>query len=140
MTKTKFILYGQPITKKNSMMRTNWGGVIQSKAYREYAKNCREQIDQNYCQYKQIKSNLILVATYYMRTKRLPDLLNLLQATCDIISDQKRKGVIIWQGIIKDDKQIIGFDNSRIAGKDKNNPRVEIELVKAGAQDEKENN
>lgn len=110
-------------------MRTNWGGVIQSKAYREYAKDCRWQINTRYKGKKGITDNVILIAKYYMKTKRYPDLLNLLQGTCDIISNQKAKGKVVWYGIIADDKQIIGFDDSRVVGKDKENPRVELKIV-----------
>jgi len=54
---------------------------------------------------------------YYMPTKARPDLLNLEQATADIL--QKA-------GVIENDKNIYSFDGSRIAGVDKANPRTEI--------------
>ena len=52
-----------------------------------------------------------------MPTKARPDLLNLEQATADIL--QKA-------GVIENDKNIYSFDGSRIAGVDKANPRTEI--------------
>jgi len=125
----EIILYGQPVTKKNSMIRTSWGGIIQSKAYREYAEDCRRQIDVIYEGQRSITDNVLLTVKYYIKTKRYPDLLNLLQATCDIISDQKKNGVVIWNGIIADDKQIIGYNHSRIMGIDKDNPRAEIKII-----------
>jgi len=48
-----------------------------------------------------------------------PDLMGLYQATADIL--QKA-------GIIKNDRDIVSFDGSRIAGIDSGNPRVEIEI------------
>jgi Holliday junction resolvase RusA-like endonuclease len=57
-----------------------------------------------------------------MPTKAFPDLANLLEATCDILEKAE---------VIDNDKNIISFDGSRIMGKDKDNPRVEIELIEA---------
>ena len=68
---------------------------------------------------KTIEGKLSMKALYYMPTKARPDLLNLLQATSDIIEKAK---------VIENDKNIYSFDNSRIMGKDKDNPRVEILL------------
>ena len=58
-----------------------------------------------------------LQALYYMPTKFRPDLTNLLQATCDILEKAR---------VIENDKNIVSFDGSRIAGVDKANPRTEI--------------
>ena len=58
-------------------------------------------------------------ALYYMPTKARPDLNNLLQATCDIL--QKAR-------VISNDKNIVSFDGSKIAGVDKANPRTEITI------------
>ena len=54
---------------------------------------------------------------YYMPDKRRPDLLNLEQATADILEKAR---------VIENDRNIVSFDGSRIAGIDKENPRVEI--------------
>lgn len=58
---------------------------------------------------------------YYMPTRHRVDLVNLLEATCDIL---------VAAGIIEDDnsKVIAGHDGSRVKY-DKNNPRVEITLT-----------
>ena len=56
---------------------------------------------------------------YYMPTKFEPDLLNLAEATCDILE---------LAGVIENDKNIYSFDGSRIMEKDKANPRAEIEI------------
>jgi len=52
-----------------------------------------------------------------------PDLMGLLQATCDIL--QKAE-------IIVNDQNVISLDGSRIVGVDINNPRVEIEISELG--------
>ena len=52
-----------------------------------------------------------------MPDKRRPDLLNLEQATADILEKAR---------VIENDKNIVSFDGSRIAGIDKENPRTEI--------------
>lgn len=124
-----FTLLGKPITKKNHPMvihNSNRVYVISSNAFKKYQKECRKQIDEIKGQV--ITSNVKLTARYYLPTKRRPDLINLLQATCDIISSQKKKGVIIWEGILADDKQIVGFGDSKIVGVDREEPRVEVKI------------
>jgi len=54
-----------------------------------------------------------------MPDKRIPDLLNLLQATADILEKAR---------VIDNDKDIVSFDGSRITGIDKLNPRTEITI------------
>jgi Holliday junction resolvase RusA-like endonuclease len=49
-----------------------------------------------------------------------PDLIGVLQATCDILEKA---------GVIFNDRDITTFDGSRIVGVDKQNPRVEIEII-----------
>ena len=64
------------------------------------------------------KKKVNLEAKYYLPNRRgYPDLINLLQATCNILEKAK---------IVENDRYIIGFDVSRIAGIDKVNPRNEI--------------
>lgn len=62
---------------------------------------------------------------YYMPTHRRVDLVNLLEATCDIL---------VHYGVIADDNSKIVFshDGSRVLY-DKERPRVEIEIVEAEA-------
>jgi Holliday junction resolvase RusA-like endonuclease len=52
-----------------------------------------------------------------------PDLIGLIQATQDILEKAK---------VITNDKYVTSLDGSRIAGYDKENPRVEIEIKEAG--------
>jgi len=119
---TNIILLGRPITKKNHQQMVVAGNgrkfLIQSKAYRLYEKDCLKQLMYLY-KGKTIEGKLSMKALYYMPTKARPDLLNLLQATSDIIEKAK---------VIENDKNIYSFDGSRIMGKDKDNPRVEILL------------
>lgn len=120
----KLILKGRPITKKNSQRIVSTGKyrpfLIQSKQYLEYEKSCLWQIKGQY-KGDMITGQVSLKALYWMPTKAFPDLANLLGATCDILEKAK---------VIENDKNIISFDGSRIMGKDKDNPRVEIVLVR----------
>ena len=116
----KLILTGRPITKKNSQIpiKTKSGKffIIQSKQYRAYEKECLGQILEQY-KGEAMTEKIRLEAKYYMLTEFRPDLLNLLAATSDILEKAK---------VIENDKNIVSFDGSRIMGKDKENPRVEI--------------
>jgi len=126
----KLILTGRPITKKNSQIpiKTKSGKffIIQSKQYREYEKNCLLQIKHQHLLQPTITEKVSLKALYYMPDRRLPDLLNLLQATADIIEKAK---------VIENDGDIISFDGSRIMEFDKENPRVEVYIDKFDKQD-----
>lgn len=126
MTKAiNLILKGRPITKKNSQRiartKNNRTFIIQSKQFLEYEKSCLWQLKGQY-RGDMITGQVSLKALYWMPTKAFPDLANLLEATCDILEKAK---------VIENDKNIISFDGSRIVGKDKDNPRVEIELIEA---------
>jgi len=119
---TNITLIGRPITKKNHQQIVVSGNgrrfVIQSKAYRQYEKDCLKQLMYLY-KGKTIEGQLSMKCLYYMPTKARPDLLNLEQATADILEKAK---------VIENDKNIYSFDGSRIAGVDKLNPRCEILL------------
>lgn len=116
------ILKGRPITKKNSqqivLAKNGRRFVIQSKQYLKYENDCLWQLK---IQYKDeiITDKLNLQAHYYMPTKRMPDLINLMQATCDILEKAR---------VIENDKNIVSFDGSRIIGVNKANPRCEIKI------------
>ena len=116
------ILKGRPTTKKNSqqivLAKNGRRFVIQSKQYLAYENDCLWQLK---IQYKGgvVTDKLNLQAHYYMPTKRMPDLINLMQATCDILEKAR---------VIENDKNIVSFDGSRIIGIDKNNPRCEIKI------------
>ena len=127
----KQIIYGNPITKKNSqriITLRRWNPhtrkyvhrsiILPSKQYEKYEKDALMMLfpPENPIN---IRSNVKCV--YYMETKRRVDLNNLLEATCDILTKA---------GVLEDDKSTIvaGHDGSRVFY-DRNNPRVEIEIT-----------
>ena len=119
-------LSGQPITKKNHMQIITCAGrprLIQSKKYREYEKDCLAQLGK----IETLKTPLHVQCLYWLETARKTDLTNLLAATHDIL--QKAE-------IIEDDVLIKSVDGSRIMGKDKMNPRVEITIEEYIADNE----
>ncbi len=115
------ILYGRPITKKNSSRIVKCGNyhrILPSKAYEKYEKECLLQITGKYKLKLDDKYNLKCL--YYMPTRHRVDLVNLLEATCDIL---------VAGHVIADDnsKIIVSHDGSRVLY-DKVNPRAEIFL------------
>lgn len=112
-------IYGRPITKKNSqrlVMMGNRPRILPSKAYVDYRKDCLRQISGNYRQ--KINRAINLRCLYFMPTRHRVDLVNLLEATCDILVDA---------GVLEDDNKniVASHDGSRVLY-DKHNPRVEI--------------
>lgn len=117
----KLTILGNPITKKNHQQIVKIGtrhSLIQSKQYRQYENDCLWQIP---------GSSKILISEpvnvkciYYMQTRRRVDLVNLLEATNDIL---------VKAGVLDDDNSriVVSHDGSRVMW-DKNNPRVEIEI------------
>lgn len=119
------VLYGDPRTKKNSqrlIMAGNRYVPITSKAYADYRADCLRQITGEWR--KGISTRINLACVYYMRTHRRVDLVNLLEATCDILVDAN---------VIADDNSgiVAGHDGSRVEY-DKDNPRVEITITEKG--------
>ena len=117
----RLILYGRPITKKNSSRIVKCGNyhrILPSKAYEKYEKECLLQITGKYKLKLDDKYNLKCL--YYMPTRHRVDLVNLLEATCDIL---------VAGHVIADDnsKIIVSHDGSRVLY-DKVNPRAEIFL------------
>lgn len=115
------ILYGRPITKKNSSRIVKCGNyhkLLSSKAYEKYEKECLLQITGKYKLKLDDKYNLKCL--YYMPTRHRVDLVNLLEVTCDIL---------VAGHVIADDnsKIIVSHDGSRVLY-DKVNPRAEIFL------------
>lgn len=112
-------LYGDPHTKKNSaqILRTRSGApfVAPSKAYGDYETDCLRQIKKPR---SPISARVNVRCVYYMKTARRVDLVNLLEATCDIL---------VKAGVLEDDhcRIVAGHDGSRVEY-DKQNPRVEI--------------
>lgn len=119
------VIDGQPVTKKNSMQIVTINGrprIIPSKTYRQYEKVFLPQVPAKAKQ--NIAMPITLKCSYYMPTRRRCDLCNLLEATQDLL---------VKAGVIEDDNAnvIYSVDGSRVYY-DKENPRVEIELIPKG--------
>lgn len=122
---------GDPITKKNSMRiyRSNHGfNVLPSKQFLDYQEKCIIQINKSIKLQCEEKVNVQCV--YYLKTKRIVDLVNLLQATSDIL---------VEGGVLKDDNSriICSYDGSTVK-LDQKNPRVEIEITKKQTNQQEE--
>lgn len=117
----KIIILGDPRTKKNSQRLVRRGLrmiPIVSEAYAQYRDDFIRQITGD--KRKLIDFPINLKCEYYMATRRKVDLVNLLEATCDILVDA--------HVLLDDNSQIIvSHDGSRVRH-DKMNPRVEIEI------------
>lgn len=125
MKELKLILYGNPITKKNSQRIVRCGNyhkILPSKQFLTYQNNCLKQITGKYKLGIDVACNLKCI--YYMQRRYKVDLVNLLEATCDIL---------VEAGVIADDnfKIVYSTDGSKVLH-DKNNPRVEIEIEEIG--------
>ena len=119
----KLTISGNPITKKNSQRIIRCGRftrIAPSKQYEAYLESARKQlrfIGSN------IETPVNIRCLYYMATRRKCDLVNLLEATCDILKDEAI-------AVIKDDHCgiVVAHDGSRVLY-DKDDPRVEIEIT-----------
>lgn len=114
-------LRGVPHTKKNSqrILRGTGGRryVAPSETYMEYERACLYQIRRPR---RAIAEPVNVRCLYYMPDHRRVDLVNLLEATDDIL---------VRAGVLADDRSTIvaGHDGSRVFC-DKTRPRVEIEI------------
>lgn len=119
-----FTILGRPITKKNSQQiavnrRTGKPFILQSGRYMTYEEAAGYFIPAH--KRKSIDYPVNVCCVYYMPDKRRVDLVNLLEATDDIL---------VKYGVLKDDncEIIVSHDGSHVRY-DKANPRVEIEIV-----------
>lgn len=122
----RFVLYGTPRTKKNSQQiltnkRTGRAFIAPSAAYKAYERDCLRQITGMHR--VGLSEPVNLKAVYYMPTKRRVDLVNLLEATNDIL---------VHAAVLTDDHSgvIVSHDGSRVRY-DKHNPRAEITITEA---------
>lgn len=112
-------LYGNPVTKKNSMrILTGRAGrpfVAPSKAFLDYEESCLWQIRSPPVP---LSARMNVRCVYYMMTRRRVDLANLIEATTDILVKAK---------VLEDDncRIVAAHDGSRV-DYDKANPRAEI--------------
>jgi len=119
----RIVVPGQPFTKKNSQRiivnrRTGKPLILPSKRYREYADAACLHLKAQY-RGPALEGPVTVCAVYYLASRsRWPDLVGLLQATGDILEEA---------GVITNDRNIVSWDGSRIAGVSPN-PRAEIEI------------
>nr|DAO07453.1 MAG TPA: Endodeoxyribonuclease RusA [Caudoviricetes sp.] len=122
---TVLVISGRPATKKNSSRIVRVGKFhkpLPSKAFVVYERKALDQL--KVYDALHYTGSLQLTVRYYLPDRKWwPDLIGLLQATSDIL--QKA-------GIYDDDKYIVSYDGSCIAGLDKENPRCEIEIKELG--------
>lgn len=128
------VLLGQPITKKNSAtLIKGQARILPSSQYRKYEINCREAISilKKRIEIPHFDMPVKMTCRYYLKNKaHYPDLIGLMQATADIISDEQKvingKKVVTCKWILSDDRLIKSWDGTMIAGIDEFNPRTEI--------------
>lgn len=114
----EIVIQGQPRTKKNgsriALTPDNKRVLLPSKAYEQYERVALVQL----ARVQAVHGPVSVLCRYYLQDRKSwPDLVGLLQAISDILQAA---------GVIDDDKYIVNYDGSMIAGFDKNNPRVEI--------------
>jgi len=113
----RLVIPGQPVTKKNSQVARCVGGkplVLQSKSYRAYEKAALKSLMEY--QGERFSGPVEVTVHYWLKDNRRPDLNNLMAATADILEKA---------GVIRNDRDIVSWDGSRIMGVS-HNPRVEI--------------
>ena len=123
MKPIKLTLAGRPVTKKNHSRiitnpKTGKPMVIQSKQYVQYEADALKQLHKPA---EPISTAVNAQYRYYMPNARKCDLVNLMQATNDIL---------VKGGVIEDDNYTIvaSHDGSGVLV-DKDSPRVEITLT-----------
>lgn len=115
----EIVILGQPRTKKNGSriaLINNKRVLLPSKAFKEYEKVALMQL----ARVQAVHGPIAARCCYYLQNRaHWPDLVGLLQATSDILQ---------VAGVIDDDKYIVNYDGSKIAGIDKDRPRAEITI------------
>lgn len=128
------IIFGQPATKKNSAtVVRNYAHILPSAAYRAYERHFREAL-MALGRLPHYTLPVRLTCRYYLKDRaHWPDLVGLMQATADIISDERRKiggrMVTTREWLLSDDRIVTSWDGTEIAGIDKARPRVEIVIT-----------
>lgn len=128
------IIPGQPATKKNSaMVVRNHAHILPSAAYRTYEKHCRETL-MAIGKLPHYTLPVQMTCRYYLKDRaHWPDLVGLMQATADILSDERKRiggrMVTVKEWLLSDDRIIKSWDGTEIAGIDKSRPRVEIVIT-----------
>lgn len=121
MTRYRYTIPGAPITKKNSQRifrnpKTGKPFITRSAAYEDYEAAASYYLKPLPPQ--PIERAACVMCLYYMPTRRLVDLTNLMEATHDIL---------VKCGVLKDDNSriVASVDGSRVLY-DKEHPRTEI--------------
>lgn len=118
-----------PITKKNSQ-RIAWCKgrplVLPSKRYTDFQKACEQYMP---VIFNPIDEAVNVKCLYYMPTRRRVDLVNLLEATLDIL---------VHYGVLADDNSniVVSHDGSLVLY-DKDHPRTEIYITGRGETNER---
>lgn len=120
-----FTIPGEPRTKKNHqrILKTRDGRsfVAPSSQYKEYEEMCGWFVPK-----EEIDYPVNVQCVYYMSTLRRVDLVNLLEATCDIL--------VKFRCLTDDNSKIIrSHDGSRVR-LDRSNPRVEITITRCSEE------
>ena len=114
----RLTLLGDPRTKKNSprIITRPYPRMLPSKQYALYEQSCLRQLQWSKAPHISVPVNLC--CRYYMRTHRMVDLANLLEATCDIL---------VRAGYLEDDNsRIVAAHDGSCVRYDRANPRVDI--------------
>lgn len=123
-----FVIEGSPATKKNSQQIVRGKGgrpvLVQSARYKAYEKLAVTQLCaqmEGMEEYLPIENPVEVVCKFYMQTRRLVDLTNLLECADD---------VMVRAGVLADDNSriIVSHDGSRVMY-DKEHPRTEIDII-----------
>lgn len=119
------ILPGRPPTLKNNpIFLKNRNTLLPNQRYRDFKKfavGTKTRPGYLLLHYgnRQFTEPVEMVVDYYLADRRIPDVGNLINATCDLLQEA---------GIVYNDNQIWSI-NGAISGIDRKNPRQEIQLT-----------
>ena len=121
-----FTIPGPPRTKKNHQRLISVGGrprVIPSKDYEQYEQTALWRLPRLR---EAIREPVNVKCVYYMPTRRRVDLVNLLEATCDILVKGR---------VLADDNcgVVASHDGSRVLY-DRDDPRAEITITSVNTE------
>ena len=119
----KLVLFGAPRTKKNHGFRTKQGHQMPSAAYSAWDRMAQLRLAKWRAKtriYVSVGIPVNVRALFY-RESLVGDAVGFYQALADTLE----KG-----GIVENDRLIVSWDGSRLL-KDKQNPRVEVEITEA---------
>ena len=126
-----FTIEGHPRTKKTSQriaVRGRKRVIIPSKVTIEWSNNAQLQLQAQFGKYRgktfHAGQHWNLRAVFYRQEETTADLVNHLQALCDVLQAAE---------VVANDRQIRGFDGSRLEV-DEANPRVELTLTEMASE------